>query len=74
MPEWLNGAVSKTVMRATASRVRISLSPPAPAEALAKAGSVFYGADLISGGLRRTQSAYDFRNFSFNTEDFLIRY
>ena len=35
MPEWLNGAVSKTVVRAIVPRVRIPLSPPSPAEALA---------------------------------------
>ena len=28
MPEWLNGAVSKTVVEATPSRVRIPASPP----------------------------------------------
>ena len=28
MPEWLNGTVSKTVVRATVPRVRIPLSPP----------------------------------------------
>ena len=28
MPEWLNGAVSKTVVRASVPRVRIPLSPP----------------------------------------------
>ncbi len=28
MPEWLNGPVSKTVIRANVSRVRIPLSPP----------------------------------------------
>ncbi len=27
MPEWLNGTVSKTVLRATVTRVRIPLSP-----------------------------------------------
>ena len=27
MPEWLNGTVSKTVVRATVPRVRIPLSP-----------------------------------------------
>ena len=31
MPEWLNGTVSKTVVRATVPRVRIPLSPPAVA-------------------------------------------
>ena len=30
MPEWLNGAVSKTVERASVPRVRISLPPPFP--------------------------------------------
>ena len=33
MPEWLNGTVSKTVVRATVPRVRIPLSPPSLAEA-----------------------------------------
>ena len=28
VPEWLNGAVSKTVVRASVPRVRIPLSPP----------------------------------------------
>ena len=28
VPEWLNGAVSKTVVRVTVPRVRIPLSPP----------------------------------------------
>ena len=30
VPEWLNGAVSKTVVRASVPRVRIPLSPPVP--------------------------------------------
>jgi hypothetical protein len=28
VPEWLNGAVSKTVVRANVPRVRIPVSPP----------------------------------------------
>ena len=35
MPEWLNGAVSKTVVQATVPRVRIPLSPPSPAVPIA---------------------------------------
>ena len=35
MAEWSNAAVLKTVVRATEPGVRIPLSPPSPAEALA---------------------------------------
>ena len=41
MPEWSNGTVSKTVVRATVPRVRIPLFPPGVAGALAKATFAF---------------------------------
>ena len=58
MPEWSNGTVSKTVVRATVPRVRIPLFPPSVAEALAKATSLFVVLSPNSSDLRRTQSAY----------------
>ena len=48
MPERLNGTVSKTVVWETVPRVRIPLSPPPPAEALAKAGDSFQTSSLRS--------------------------
>ena len=56
MPEWSNGTVSKTVVRATVPRVRIPLFPPSVAEALANATSLVLSPN--PGDLRRTQSAY----------------
>ncbi len=41
MPEWSNGTVSKTVVRATVPRVRIPLFPPPPAEAMRRWASLF---------------------------------
>ena len=40
VPEWPNGAVSKTAVRVTVPRVRIPPSPPLVAEALTKVGTV----------------------------------
>ena len=43
VPEWLNGAVSKTVVRASVPRVRIPLSPPVntePAPCASPAGAL----------------------------------
>ena len=61
MPEWSNGAVSKTVEGATPPRVRIPLSPPATPETLLfllrtgqprGTGTVFARFPLTAPGLR----------------------
>ena len=51
-------------MTVTGPGVRIPLSPPPPAEALAKAGFAFIAFNLNSRGLRRTRSATEFQTFT----------
>ena len=46
MPEWSNGTVSKTVVRATVPRVRIPLFPPSVAEACATAKALAHAVSV----------------------------
>ena len=62
MPEWLNGTVSKTVVRATVPRFLIPLSPLAPAVRAVpgRQASPFLRRYFYSGRLRRTSPLLSF--------------